>query len=400
MKNLYYRGFQKAFQIGSVALPWRRPKALCGYKGLVEMLIEEDCLSVLLVTDKGVTAAGLHKELVAKLKSDDIRVSVYDGTVQNPTIDNVESALKSYKFGACKGIIALGGGSAMDCAKGVAARIVRPNKSIEQLSGLFKVLLPLPLLVAIPTTAGSGSETTVAAVLTNSKTKAKTAMKDTALIPRYMLLKPELTFGLPPFFTATTGMDALCHAVEAFIGKSNTRQSRKDALRTVKLVFENLYEAYVNGQNFEARANMQKAAYYAGAAFTRAYVGNVHALSHALSGHYSTPHGLANAVILPHVLKIYGKTIHQQLWELARFVGFADATTPKSVAAARFIQAVEQLNEKMGIGTTISGIKRADMEILAKHALKEANPLYPVPVIFDKGDMMAVLYKLLEDKDR
>jgi len=397
MKNIYYRGFQMGFWVGSWVLPWSRPIPLCGYSGVVEALQKELIDSVLLVTDKGITKIGLHLELMDYLKTAGIRVSVYDQTVENPTIENVESALAYYRFGACGGIIAFGGGSAMDCAKAVGARIARPNKSVSQLRGIFKVILPMPPMVMVPTTAGSGSETTAAAIITNPKTYEKFGLKDTALIPRYMLLKPELTFGLPKALTATTGMDALCHAVEAYIGKSNIRQTRKDAKEAVRLIFENLYTAYNDGNNYKARANMQKAAYLAGAAFTRAYVGNIHALSHALSGKYGIPHGLANAVLMPYVLKSYGSKIYQPLWELALAAGLADATTPVTVGAESFIDAICELNKNMEIPTKLKGIKKADFSLLAKRALKEANPLYPVPVIFDKGDMMVILRKVMEE---
>jgi alcohol dehydrogenase class IV len=214
-----------------------------------------------------------------------------------------------------------------------------------------------------------------------------------------VLFIPELAFELPPFFTSTTGMDALCHAVEAYIGNSNTRQTRKDALAAVQLIFDNLYTAYQDGHSHKARANMQKAAYLAGMAFTRAYVGNIHAISHALSGQYGIPHGLANAVIMPYVLRIYGGAIEKPLWELAVATGLAETITPEAEGAERFIDAIEELNAKMDIPTKLEGIRKSDIPLLAKRAMREANPLYPVPVIFDKGDMMAVL-RLIEKGER
>jgi len=228
-------------------------------------------------------------------------------------------------------------------------------------------------------------------VIVDSETREKYAVNDPALIPHYVLFKPELTMGLPPSLTATTGMDALCHAVEAYIGKSNTAETRRNAIRAAQLIFDNIYAAYTDGRDLQARANMQKAAYFAGVAFTRAYVGNIHALSHALSGKYGTPHGLANAVLLPRVLRVYGKAAHKPLWELACAVGLADEFMAKSVGAAMFIDAINELNAKMNIPGTLDGILTDDIPMLAKHALREANPVYPVPEIFDEGDMGVLL---------
>jgi len=190
-------------------------------------------------------------------------------------------------------------------------------------------------------------------------------------------------------------MDALCHAVEAYIGHSNTCRTQLDAIKAVRLIFRNLYAAYKDGHNLKARSNMQKAAYLAGAAFTRAYIGNIHAVSHALSGEYNTPHGLANAVIMPYVLEMYGKTVTVPLSELAIAAGIAGPTTPKNVAAQRFISAIRAMNAKMNIPTKINELRVEDIPKLAKRAVQEANPLYPVPVIFGYEDMVRVYYGLL-----
>jgi len=396
MYKLFCRAFQKGFWIGSRVLPWSQPTRLSSYDGVISILHKKGCTSLLVVTDKGIVHAGMHKELLDKLRSARVKVTIFDKTIQNPTIDNIEEALSLYEHGKCSAIIALGGGSAIDCAKGVGARVARPKKKIQQMQGLFKVILPMPLFFAIPTTAGSGSETTVAAVITDSRSKEKYAINDTTLIPHYVLFLPELTVGLPPFFTSTTGMDALCHAVEAYIGNSNIKQTKINAIRAIQLIFKSLLDAYENGKNIEARTNMQTAAFLAGAAFTRAYVGNIHAISHALSGQYGTPHGLANAVIMPYVLEIYGESAHKPLWEIAHAVGLADDTTPTNEGAKKFIATIWEMNAKMDIPKKIEGIKKADIPILATRALKEANPLYPVPVIFNQADMMVVMLKVMD----
>ncbi len=337
---------------------------------------------MLLVTDKGIRGLGLTKNLEEKIVSAGLELCVYDGTVANPTTQNVEEALSLYHKNACDCIVAFGGGSAMDCAKATGARVAKPKKSLNKMKGVLKVRKKIPLLIAIPTTAGTGSETTLAAVIVDSETRHKYAINDFPLIPSYALLDANLTVGLPKSITATTGMDALTHAVEAYIGRSTTKQTRQNALDAVKLIFENLENAYVDGKNLAARENMLKASYLAGLAFTQSYVGYVHAIAHSLGGKYNIAHGLANAVILPYVLKKYGKKIYKKLWKMGIFAGLFDKETPVEVGARLFIQKIEDMNANMNIGTKIEEIKEADIKEMAKIAEKEANPLYPVPVLF------------------
>lgn len=352
------------------------------------MLIKREGLrTVLIVTDKGISATGLMDGFLAGLQNVGIRFVIYDKTVPNPTIDNIEEALQLYKTNNCQGLIAFGGGSPIDCAKGVGARLARPNKTIPQMKGILKVNKKMPPLFAVPTTAGTGSEATLACVVSNSETHEKYALMDTALIPHFAVLDPLLTVKLPKPITSTTGMDALTHAVEAYIGKSNTKQTRKWSIDAVKLIFGNLYEAYSNGENITARTNMQKAAYLAGMAFTRAYVGNVHAIAHTLSGFYNVPHGLANAVILPHVLDYYGESVHPPLADLADAAGVCAPSDSTREKAMKFIQAIKELNEKMDIPPKVDCILDSDIPLMAERAIQEANPLYPVPKILRKEDM-------------
>jgi len=397
MKHLGYRLFQTGMKIGSYLLPWRSPELFEGAGSLSELpafLKEKGITSVLIITDKGIASLGLMDGLLEGLKSEGIRFKVYDKTVPNPTIDNIEEALQLYKENGLKGIIAFGGGSPMDCAKGVGARVAKPHKTIPQMKGLFKVLKMLPPLVAIPTTSGTGSETTVAAVVTDPKTHEKYALMDISLIPRYAVLDPMLTLKLPPHITSTTGMDVLTHAVEAYIGRANTKRTKQLSIDATKLVFDNLYEAYLNGTDIEARANMQKASHYAGIAFTRAYVGNVHAVAHALGGFYGVPHGLANAVVLPYVLEYYGKAVYKplaELWDAASQGGDSQAQKAKM-----FIAAVKALNERMNIPDKISDIDEKDIPKLAEHAYNEANPVYPVPVIFSRKDFENIFSMIMQ----
>lgn len=393
-KMLYCRTFQGVFKIALPILPYREPKILDNNQAVADVLKQNSINKILLVTDKGISKLKLYNALVEVLHSNGVETEIYDNTVANPTTDNVEEALNLYKLGNCLGIVAFGGGSAMDCAKAVGARIARPNKTCGQMKGILKVLKKIPLLIAVPTTAGTGSETTLAAVITDSKTRHKYAINDFPLIPRYALLDANLTLGLPAHITSTTGMDALTHAIEAYIGRSTTKQTRKCALDATKLIFENLLTAYKDGGNIQARQNMLKAAYLAGVAFTKSYVGYVHAVAHSLGGKYNVAHGLANAIILPYVLKKYGKKIYKKLHQMGVYAGLFDANTPKEIGAKIFIEKLEELNANMGIGKTIPEIKEEDIPSLARTAEKEANPLYPVPVLWTAKQLEKIYFEV------
>lgn len=389
MYSLYCRIYQFIFRLVSYVLPFRKPTIIKGTKELPRVAKELGLKHLMVITDSIIASLGLMDDMMKAFAEQDMKWTLYDKTVANPTIDNIEEALQMYKDNHCDGLVAFGGGSSIDCAKGVAARLARPNKSIPQMKGVLKILRKTPILFAVPTTSGTGSEATLAAVITNSQTHEKYAINDTVLIPSYAVLDPQLTLGLPPHITSTTGMDALTHAVEAYIGNSNTAETKQMAEDAIKLVFNNVYEAYTNGSNLVARSNMQKASYFAGIAFTRAYVGNVHAVAHTLGGFYNTPHGLANAVILPYVLKAYGATAHRKLAELDELIA-TDKMGSDEDKANRFIHRITELNEKMKIPNKIIGIQDKDIDLMVERAFHEANPLYPVPKIFTREDFMKI----------
>lgn len=382
-KKFYCRTYQGVFRMMLPILPYRQPKPLANCQDIVYTLQDHKIASVLLVTDKSIRGLGLTQELEGAIKENKIAITVFDTTVPNPTTENVDEALKLYKENGCQAIIAFGGGSAMDCAKATGARVARPKKTLGQMKGVLKVGKPIPLLIAVPTTAGTGSETTLAAVITDSETRHKYAINDFPLIPKYAALIPELTLGLPPKLTATTGMDALTHAIEAYIGRSTTKETRKRALQATKAIFENIEIAYRDGKNLKARRNMLNASYSAGLAFTISYVGYVHAIAHSLGGKYNIPHGLANAIILPYVLKKYGNKVNKKLWKMGVYAGLFDQNTSYEKGAKLFIEKIEKLNKNMNIGTQIPEIQEEDIPELAKTAEKEGNPLYPVPVLWN-----------------
>lgn len=393
-KKFYCRTFQTVFKWALPILPYREPEILKSDEELVNIILQKKVKNVLLVTDKGIYNLGLTKSLEEKLKESEINVFVYNETVANPTTQNVADALKMYKENNCKAIISFGGGSAMDCAKAVGARVARPKKTLAQMKGILKVGRKIPLLIAVPTTAGTGSETTLAAVITDSETRHKYAINDFPLIPQYAMLNAKLTVGLPKHITSTTGMDALTHAIEAYIGRSTTKQTRNCALFATKTIFENLLEAYNNPENLQARENMLLASYNAGLAFTKSYVGYVHAVAHTLGGKYNVAHGVANAVILPYVLRKYGRKIYKKLWEMGVFCGLFDKETSKEVGAKIFIEKIESMNKDMNIPTRIDEIKTEDISSLAITAEKEANPLYPVPVLYTSEQLETIYYEV------
>lgn len=387
IKAIYCRTVQAVLRAALPVLPYREPQVFHSCGELSTVFQKENIRRVLIVTDAGIVRSGIAAQLEAVLDEDDISYAVYDQTRPNPTVVNVEQALSLYRRYRCQALIAIGGGSSMDCAKAVGARLARPGTPLGKLKGTLRILRPLPTLIAIPTTAGTGSETTLAAVITDTQAQHKYVMNDFVLIPKYAVLDARLTLSLPPHLTATTGMDALTHAVEAYIGRSTTRQTRQEALEATRLVFANVERAYRNGKDYEARSNMLTAAYRAGIAFSRSYVGYVHAVAHSLGGQYNIPHGLANAVLLPYVLESYGSCIHRKLHDLAVAAGIASPQEEDAGAAAKFIRAIRQLNARMGIPETLEGIRPEDIPVMAAHAEKEANPLYPVPRLMTREEL-------------
>lgn len=393
-KVFIYRIFQRVMHLLIPFFPYREPKLLDGISEVIDTFKSNNIQRVMLVTGKRVRGCGLTYELEEKLKENHILYAIYDGTLPNPTSNNVEEARNLYLENNCQAIIAFGGGSVMDCAKALGARIVCPKKSLKKMQGLIKIRKKIPLLIAVPTTAGSGSETTVASVIIDSDTNHKYVINDFCLIPKYALMDPKVTVSLPKYITAITGMDALTHAVEAYIGKSKTRMSKKASEEAVKLIVENLEKAYLNGEDLEARKNMLYASYLAGTAFTKSYVGYIHAVAHTLGGRYGVAHGLANAVLLPHVLRAYGASVNKSLAKLAKVARLVEEGTSNEEAAEAFISYIEEMNRHMEIPTKLDCVKKKDIHEMAKLAAKEANPLYPVPVLWD-AKQLEKLYLLV-----
>ncbi len=395
-KKIFCRIFQGGFRLAQPFLPYREPEILKSCEDLGSVCKKGNLTSLLIITDEGIINNGLTEVLENTLNKHNVSYVIYSDTKPNPTVENVESGLILYNQNKCNALIAIGGGSSIDCAKAIGARVAYPNKSLEKLKGILQVHRKLPPIFAIPTTAGTGSETTVAALITDTEKHHKYALMDFNLIPRYAVLDPKVTYSLPPHLTATTGMDALTHAIEAYIGKSTTKETRKLSLEATKLIFENIEIAYNEGDNYSARENMLHAAYKAGIAFSKSYVGYIHAIAHSLGGRYGTPHGLANSVILPYVLEVYGEKICKKLHRLAIAAGVATEKDSSMVAAKKFITAIKQLNSKLGIPDKIPGIRKEDIGQMAICAEKEANPLYPVPVLMTVKELESFYYMIMD----
>jgi alcohol dehydrogenase len=398
LKKGMYRAQQKIMKGAAMIIPFPVPVLLTG-AGSINLLAKNvnarGIKNILVVTDKMLMSLNLLDGLLASLEEHNINYTVYDDVQPNPTIQNVENGRKVYKENKCKGIIAFGGGSPIDCAKIIGARISNPYMSVKKMKGIFKVFLPIPPLFCVPTTAGTGSETTLAAVISNPETHEKFVISDIKIVPKIAVLDPELMVGLPPHITSTTGMDALTHAVEAYIGLNGTQFTDENAEIATKLVFENLEKVYKNGSNLEARNNMALASFHGGAAFTRAYVGYVHAIAHNMGGMYGVPHGLANAIILPYILDFCRDDAEEKLAGLAIAGGIGKKGDSESMLADKFIEKVRDMNKNMEIPTKIQELNEEDIPLIAKRVLDEAHPDYPVPTIMTLKDCETLIRKLL-----
>ena len=384
MNSFFCRAFQCCFALGARLLPWRTPEVFTGPGSLLrvsDILKKEGLRRPFVVASRRQCADAHFRRLQEVLDEQDILLSIYSAVEPNPSVETAEKIAEQYRLDRCDCFLVIGGGSPMDAAKAAAAHIARPETPLSRLGGLLKVRRRIPPLIAVPTTAGTGSETTIAAVVTEGQHKY--SISDLCLIPRYAILDPTLSAGLPPRITAETGMDALTHAVEAYLSRFyNTGRTRACAERAVVTIFSHLERAYRDGASLPDRAAMLQASFDAGAAFTRASVGNVHAIAHTLGGLYGVPHGLANAVLLPIVLEDYGPAAYPRLARLAQLVGLPGET--EEARAGAFIAAIRAMNARMGIPARFDCIREEDIPLMARWAMQEANPVYPVPVIYDE----------------
>ena len=349
---------------------------------------------ILIVTDSIISKLGLLNDLTQALTAGGAQFVVFDEITPDAPIPLIQKGIDFYQEHDCDAIVAFGGGSSMDASKAISVAVSNP-KPLNQLAGYLKGLRAPVKIYAVPTTAGTGSEVTVAAVISDPVNHKKLVIVDPRMVPKMAALDPTLMTGLPPHITAATGIDALTHAIEAFVGNWKTPYSDGMALSAVGLIFENLRTAYTDGKNLEAREKMSLASTYAGFAFTRANVGYVHAIAHQFGGLYHTPHGLANAIMLPFVLKFSHPAIVGRLAQLAVAARLGTTSEDEDVLAQKFLDAVDQLNQDLGIPTSLAALKESDIPALAKAACWEAHTGYPVPRYMSQEICEAVIRKAL-----
>lgn len=397
LERLSHAGYVVVGKAASKLLPDRIPVTFVGAEAVPELGRSIGHLGldrVLVVSDPALVELGLVGTVTDALTDAGVGHSVYAAVTPDPTFTQVEDGLARYRADACQGIVAVGGGSPMDAAKMIAAMATN-DRSLAQLEGKFKVRRDPAPLFAVPTTAGTGSEVTVAAVVSDPDTHQKHFFLDPKLLPSMVALDPGLTTGLPPAMTAATGMDALTHAVESFIARTSNPRTEAFAGPAVRLIFEHLPRAYADGDDLEARHGMALASYYAGLAFTRTSVGYVHALAHNLGAAYGTPHGLANAVALPLVLEISRAEAEEPLARLADLIGLDGGTD--RVRSERFVEAVRDLEATVGIPATLDDLRPDDIPELAERARAEAYLEYPVPRYLSQEECERLLWRMLPD---
>ena len=344
---------------------------------------------ILLVTDKPLLELGVIDPAVAALREVGVEPVVYDGVLPDPTEGVVDAGLAMYREQNCDSVLAFGGGSSIDAAKVIALAAANGCQAADTV-GAGKCKLPAVPLYAVPTTAGTGSEATMIAVISNNETHEKAGVIDVHLIPRAAALDPDIMMGLPQHITAATGMDALTHAIESYIGRWGDDQTDAYGLAACRLIFDNLPTACSDGSNLKARESMALASFYGGLAITSALVGYVHAISHNLGARYGVPHGLGNAMVLPHVLELLEEAAAEKLAEIAAHCGMGEASEGSAVLARRLIDRVWALNDEIGIPRTTDVIQAADIDELVKAALAEGGN-YPSPRFISKAECRQVL---------
>ena len=379
LKLLVFRFWMLCMKVSTFILPFRQPELFTGAGSSLELcgaIAKDGHKTVLIVTDAMLVELGLIQPMQDKLTELGVESVVYDGVKPDPTIQQIEAGVAQFKQANGEAILAVGGGSSIDAAKIIAAR-AKPSLSIRKMAGLFRVLLGIKPLYAVPTTAGTGSEVTIAAVVSDPERTKKMSIIDLKLVPQKAALDGALMTGLPAPITAATGMDALTHAVEAYISKNANKKTDEHAIAATKLIFEHLPTAFHDGKNLEARQQMALASYKAGVAFTIAGVGYVHAISHNFGAHYHVPHGLANAIVLPYILDFSKPKCTGRLADLARAVGLEGGNDTELADA--FIAKIRAMNAEMGIPTVVDKLQKQDIPKIRKAAQWEAFTTYAVP---------------------
>ncbi len=392
-KRIYCRIVHLSFKAILPILPYKDPLVYKDISFLNKVIKENSLKKPLVITGPHIYQSGLTNILLDELKKNNISYCLFKDSVSNPTISVVNKATQVYLDNNCDSLIAFGGGSPLDIAKLVGAKVAT-KKEIIKMKGVLKVRKKIPYLIALPTTAGSGSEVTLASVVTDDKTHLKFAVNDFNLIPKCVFLLKENLISLPSKMIATCGMDALTHALESYLNIGGNKNSDKDALEASKLIFNNLERCYETKDEV-SRQNMLLGSYLAGKSFSKGYVGYVHALSHAFGGIYNMSHGELNAIILPYVLEYYGKSIYKKMYKLGLYCSLCNKEDTYVEGYYKVLNKIKMLNEKFLIPTKVEIKKVEDIKEIASRANKEANPLYPCPKLMSKRELIKFIKEKL-----
>jgi len=358
---------------------------------LCQRIIESGHSKVLVVTDAPLRELGLVDRAIELLAQSGVELHWYDGVQPDPTFEQVIEGARVLRGTGCTAVVAVGGGSSMDAAKIISASL-EADADPRAWIGFNKAPEVAAPLYAIPTTAGTGSEATMGAVITDEHDQSKNVIGGAALLPRVVALEAALMTGLPPHITAATGLDALTHGIEAYLGQWDRGSRTETALMAIRGVFRWLPVAMAEPTNLEARQGMALAAYYGGVAINQVNVGAVHAIAHQLGARYHIPHGVANAMVLPHVLRLYGPCIETRLAALAPLIG-VDTTGGAATTATRVIDAIESLRHAVGLPGTSDAINVLDFGQLIEAALTESDGYFS-PRLVTEAEIESVLRKI------
>lgn len=390
LKTLFYRFYLKLLKIAVWIIPTKMPALFCGEdsrKQLARFISSSGNKHVLLVTDKALTDIGLYEDFVAELRSLEVDVSVFDSITPDPTDEQIIAGSEFFKQHKCDAVVGFGGGSSMDAAKLISILPI-VNKPLEKMTGVLKIGERGAPMYLIPTTAGTGSEVTIAAVVTEKSSGQKLPAADPVLLPIAAALDANLMLGLPKSVTAATGFDALTHAIESYISTNNTDFSDGYAKTATKLIWENLQECVDNPANVKARESMAMASCYAGMAFSKAGLGYTHGIAHQFGAFYHVPHGVANSLALPHILRFSYPKAKGRLAELGRLVGYNGNDDD---VATQFVDAVFALRKAVGLPETLDKLKESDYPVISKNALHESHWFYAVPRYMNQKQCIEIL---------
>ena len=342
---------------------------------LVKEMKKKGIKKVFVVTDPTIIRLNLIGPLLDSLKHNNINYTLYSDVESDPCIETVEKGFNLYNENNCDCLLAVGGGSVLDCAKAIGARVSDPKRGILKLKrligGVKKFTIPF---MAIPTTSGTGSENTLYALITNKQTRQKYPLLSNKYIPTHVALDAKLTVNLPLSITSYTGMDALTHAIEAYVSTSSKlfKKDKKEGLEATKMILNNLEKVYLEPTNLKYRENMAIASYKAGLAFRRISIGYVHNISHRMGEFYHIPHGLANAIVLPYIIEFMMPIATKQLSELAIYSKLGTKEETEEQLANKLLNKIKELSKLMKIPEHIKEIKEEDLDLIVKRALKES----------------------------